>query len=108
LLRNCFIGLDGWLEEAFQAICRPLKKGLAAPAVRWTVPPAISGLTAPQGFVFSLFLVPVRCGSGAALGEIERKCVKPKSDGGSECCRSPCLPKFAKGGSLQFLREFRK
>ena len=47
--------------------------------------PVISGLTAPQGFVFSLIPVSVLDGSGAALGKTCGGCAKLKSNNGSEC-----------------------
>jgi hypothetical protein len=48
--------------------------------------PAISGLTAPQGFVFSVFPVPALGGPGAAFRKLLRGVASgAKSDNGSEC-----------------------
>ena len=67
LLRNCFIGADRPVgKDASQASELVLKKRLAVPPPLAPTP-AISGLTAPQGFVFSLFPVPALGGPGVAF-----------------------------------------
>jgi hypothetical protein len=85
LLRNCFIKSDWPVEKsASQASERVLKKRLALPPLAPS--PAISGLTAPQGFVFSVFPVPALGGPGAAFhGFLRGAASGAKSDNGSEC-----------------------
>src|SRR5271163_712320 len=88
LLRNCFIGADRPVgKDASQASELVLKKRLAVPPPLAPTP-AISGLTAPQGFVFSLFPVPALGGPDAAFRELLRGVASgAKSGNGSECCR---------------------
>jgi hypothetical protein len=103
LLRNCFIkaGLPIG-KRGFQASDRLLKKRLA---VRLTTP-VISGLTAPQRFVFSPFLVPALGGSGAALSEVEGIASGQKAITDQSVAPPPVDPNSPKGAVCRIVANF--